>query len=286
MAAVKHSNWQSVQQNIWLILGVLSLIFALVFWFMTDPKELVTQKTKVEESQVSIQPEKVAATTNLGGLTEQVRPLQTTTRIVASGNHLAEFRGTKFVKENSKHYTVELFRVSNEDIIKSFLQKQADRNQLIYFRLSGEDQAEQYVLALGNHKSENDAKQQLNTLTLQLPASVKPKVVKFDHYVEYVNDLGSEELVGSNKLYQVRLKSVPLPVVDESVLARINAEAKNTTIDPAKATTSTTITRKDQTGKVVDVQRSQTSVEPQPRENKPATVENKTADQQISDPFN
>ena len=84
MATVKRSHWQSIQHNIWLIGGVLSLIFAVIFWIMTDTKALTTQSKKVEDTPVSIQPEKVAATTNLGGLTEEVRPLQTTTRLVAS----------------------------------------------------------------------------------------------------------------------------------------------------------------------------------------------------------
>ena len=109
MATVKQTHWQSIQQNIWLIGGVLSLVLAIIFWFMTDTKELTTQSKKVEDTPVSIQPEKVAATTNLGGLTEEVRPLQTTTRLIASGNHLAEFRGTKFIKENHKETLAQVF---------------------------------------------------------------------------------------------------------------------------------------------------------------------------------
>ena len=285
MATVKRSHWQSIQHNIWLIGGVLSLIFAVIFWIMTDTKALTTQSKKVEDTPVSIQPEKVAATTNLGGLTEEVRPLQTTTRLVASGNHLAEFRGTKFIKENNKNYTVELFRSANEDIVKSFILKQKDRKGLIYFRLSGDDQVEQYVLAFGQFKNEKDAKDQLQKLTIPLPKSVKPQVAQFKPFEAYVNDLGSEELVGSNKIYEVKLRSAPVPIIDESLLARL--APKSNTIDPTKATTSTTITRKDQSGKVVDVQRSQTAVDTQRQaENKPASVEKKATDQQISDPFN
>lgn len=284
MATTKHSYWQNIQQNIWLIGGVLSLVFALIFWIMTDSKALLTQSKTVEDTPVGIQPEKVAATTNLGGLTEEVRPLQTATRLIATGSHLAEFRGTKFVKENVKQHTIELFRTANEDIVKSFLHKQTNRNGLMYFRLSGDDQAEQYVLAYGRFKSENEAKDQLQKLPIQLPKSVQPKVAQFKQYEPYVNDLGSEELVGSNKLYEVKLRSAPVPIIDESLLPRPNVQNN---VDPAKATTSTTITRKDQTGKVVDVQRSQSSVEtPKQTETKATSVEKKATDGQISDPFN
>ena len=281
----KQAYWQNIQQYIWLIGGLLFLVFAFIFWIMTDTKELLSQSKQIEEAQVQIQPEKVAATTHLGGLTEEVRPLQMTTRMVSSGNHLAEFRGTKFIQENSKHYMIELFRASNEDVIKSFLLKQADRHNLIYFRLSGAEQVEQYVLGLGNFKSEHDAKDQLKNLTIKVPASVKPHIVKYADFSNLVNDLGTDELVGSNKVYAVKLKSAPVPIIDESLLARIKA-ATIDAIDPAKTTTQTTVTRKDNQGNVVDVKRSQSSVEPVAKESRVPVTEKKSVENQISDPFN
>lgn len=270
----KLSKGQNIQQYIWLIGGGLFFVFAFVFWLITDTKELVSETKQIEETQVLIQPEKVAASTHLGGLTEEVRPLQLTTRMVTSGHHLAEFRGTKFLQENQKNWIIELFRASNEDVIKSFLLKQSDRKNLIYFRLSGENQAEQYVLGFGPVKSENDAKSQSQTLHLTLPPSVKPRPVKLDNYVALVNDLGSDELIGSNVLYEVKLRSAPLPMIDEAVVARQKAAALN----ELRTTTKTTVTRKDQQGNVVDVQRSQTTTE-QPKPSR-------SSDNQISDPFN
>lgn len=282
----KQTYWQNIQQYIWLIGGLLSLLFAFIFWVMTDSKELAHQSKQIEETQVLIQPEKVAASTNLGGLTEAVRPLQMTTRMVASGSHLMEFRGTKFIQDNAKHYTVELFRASEEDVIKSFLQKQSDRNNLIYFRLSGADQVEQYVLALGHFKSEHDAQSALSTLHLKLPLSVKPQVVQFYEFKDLVNDLGADELVGGNKIYEVKLKPAPVPVVDESILARMKEKLRQM-VAPNKPTTQTTVTRKDEQGNVVDVQRSQSNVEaPKNHEARPNNTERKHAETQISDPFN
>ncbi|MFU1721888.1 hypothetical protein, partial [Bacillus velezensis] len=148
------------------------LLVALIFWAVTDTKDLVTVVNPIEESQVQIQPEKVAATSHLGALMDEVRPLEMTTRIVTAGSHDAEFRGTKFFQENKKAWTIELFKTSDEDVILGFLQKQADRKNFIYFRLSGEDQAEQYVLAYGLFKSDDQAKSQLQQLNLKLPASI------------------------------------------------------------------------------------------------------------------
>ncbi|WP_338561266.1 hypothetical protein [Acinetobacter sp. KS-LM10] len=282
---VKNSNWQNIQHYIWLMGGLLFLIIALVFWFMTDTKELVTQSKQIEETQLLIQPEKVAATTYLGGLTNQVRPLQLTARKVATGNHLAEFRGTKYIQANQRNWFIELFRVRNEDVIKSFLLNQTDRQNFIYFRLSGEEQIEQYVLGFGNFKNENEAKSQLNRLAIKLPSSVVPKAQSFEQYVDLVNDLGSEELVGSNKLYEVRLKSAPLPLIDESLIAKPKLDASG--VDPAKTTTNTTVVRRDRAGNVVDINRSQSSVDqPVQKDAAKAAADKKMADNQISDPFN
>ena len=292
MAAVRF-DWQNIKQYIWLISGLLSLIFAFVFWLVTDTKDLVTIENPIEEAQTQIQPEKVAATAHLGSLMDEVRPLEMTTRVVASGNHESEFKGTKFFQDNKKASTIELFKATNEDVIKSFLLKQTDRKNFIYFRLSGEKQAEQYVLGYGVFKNDDQAKAQLQNLKLNLPASVKPAPVQLEKYAALINDLGSDELAGSNKLYEIKLRTVALPVIDESVLAQQTkvAPKPTVTVDPNKATTSTTITKKNEQGEVVDVKRSQTAVEPtvsKPKETKTTntTSERKSTEHEISDPFN
>ncbi len=282
-------NWQNIRQYIWLIGGLLCLLVALIFWVMTDTKSLVTTENPIEDSQVQIQSEKVTATTHLGSLTDEVRPLEQTTRMVASGNHGVEFRGTKFIQENKKNWTLELFRTTDEDIIKSFLLKQVDRKNFIYFRLSGENQAEQYVLAYGVFKSGVEAKTQLTQLRLGLPASVHPKAIQIDQYVPLVNDLGADEMQGgSNKLYEVKLKSAPLPIIDETLLPK--PVVASPTTSAMETATKTTITRKDQKGQVVDVQRSQSTVNQwqaeQPKAKENGSAEKKPVQHEISDPFN
>jgi hypothetical protein len=285
-----RTNWQNIRQYIWLVGGLLCLLIAVIFWAVTDTKELVTVENPIEETQVQIQPEKVAATAHLGALMDEVRPLEMTTRVVTAGNHDAEFRGTKFFQENKKAWTVELFKASNEDVIQSFLQKQTDRKNFIYFRLSGENQTEQYVLAYGLFKSDEQAKNQLQQLNLQLPASIHPQAVQFEKYASLVNDLGSDELASANKLYEVRLKSAPLPVVDETILAQAKSALSSLT-SPANAsneTTKTTITRRDASGKVVDVQKSHSTTQApvNPKESSGATSEKKPVEHEVSDPFN
>ena len=277
-----RTHWQKIQQSIWLLGAVLCLLAALIFWAVTDREELVEiEKQPESEIELQIQPEKVAATTYLGGLQEEVRPLELTTRLTASGLHEAEYRGTKFIQEQKNNSTIELFRVNDENIIKSFIKKQTDRSKLFYIRLSGEGQAEQYVMLYGSFGNKREAAQTLTALPFKLPETIQPVVVQFADYRPYVNDLGADEMGLSTKLYAVNLRPAAVPKIDESALARPPATTTTApttqAVAPQNSTTSTTITRRDQEGNVVDVQKSQSGTAPtQPDAPEP----------EVRDPFN
>ncbi|MEO4206529.1 hypothetical protein [Acinetobacter pittii] len=261
---VSRTLWQNVQQYIWLVGGIVCLLLAFIFWVMTDSKKLVeVEKSADSDAPVQIQPEKVATTANLGALADEVRPLDLTTRTVASGQHEAEFRGTKFINENKKQWTLELFRASDEDIIKNFLKNRPERNKFIYFRLSGDKQSEQYVLTYGVFKRSEDAIQQLTQLNLDLPESIKPQPQQFSTYAPLVNDLGADEMKGGiSQTYEVRLRPAALPKIDESLLIGGGVATQPKVVTPAtNSTTHTTIIRRDAEGNVVDVHQSNSAVD-------------------------
>ena len=280
-----RTHWQKIQQSIWLLGAVLCLLAALIFWAVTDREELVEiEKQPESEIELQIQPEKVAATTYLGGLLEEVRPLELTTRLTASGVHEIEFRGTKFIQEQKHNSSIELFRVSDENVIKSFIKKQSERSKLFYIRLSGEGQAEQYVMLYGNYKNKREATQDLANLPFQFPETIQPVVVQWEDYIPYVNDLGADEMGLNTKLHAVNLRPAAVPKIDESVLTRPqatpNTAASAQPTSPQNSTTSTTITRRDQAGNVVDVQQSQSGTVPaQVQPDAPESEE-------VHDPFN
>lgn len=261
---VSRTLWQNVQQYIWLVGGIVCLLLAFIFWVMTDSKKLVeVEKSADSDAPVQIQPEKVATTANLGALADEVRPLDLTTRTVASGQHEAEFRGTKFINENKKQWTLELFRASDEDIIKNFLKNRPERNKFIYFRLSGDKQSEQYVLTYGVFKRSEDAIQQLTQLNLDLPESIKPQPQQFSTYAPLVNDLGADEMKGGiSQTYEVRLRPAALPKIDESLLLGGGVATQPKVTAPAtNSTTRTTIIRRDAEGNVVDVHQYNSAVD-------------------------
>lgn len=276
-----RTHWQRMQNYIWLAFGGACLFFALVFWAITDTDELVEVEKKAEtEVELQIQPEKVAAMNHLGALFDEVKPLEMTTRVVTAAQHEAEFRGTKFVNEQKNAYAIELFRVTDEAILKNFLKKQPERKGFTYLRLSGEGHPEQYVLLYGIYRNAAGAESALTDLKLGLPASVKPAAAEIGKYQPLVNDLGTDELSASSQLHEVKLKTAPLPKIDEAqaaaLQAQVKAKAQQKAAEPKAATTTTTVTQRDADGNVVNVQRSQSSAE-HPKA---------PAQQEVADPFN
>ena len=280
--ATFRTQWQRIQNYIWLVCGMVCLFAALIFWAITDSEALVeVEKSAETESELQIQPEKVAATSLLGALQEEVRPLQMTTRVVTTGSYEPEFRGSKFINENKNASTIELFRVTKDDVIRSFLKKQANRNNFFYIRLSGENQIEQYVLLYGIYRNKDEAQRVLEQLALQFPKTVQPKVQDIENYVSLVNDMGADEMGSNHKLYAVNLKSVPLPKVDESLLVLPKPKPAAAETDPKNATTTTTVTRRDEQGNVVDIQQSHSGADIAPKQGG-----NKISEKEINDPFN
>lgn len=280
--ATFRTQWQRIQNYIWLVCGMVCLFAALIFWAITDSDALVeVEKSAETESELQIQPEKVAATSLLGALQEEVRPLQMTTRVVTTGSYEPEFRGSKFINDNKNASTIELFRVTKDDVIRSFLKKQVNRNNFFYIRLSGENQIEQYVLLYGIYRNKDEAQRVLEQLPLQFPKTVQPKVQDIENYVSLVNDMGADEMGSNHKLYAVNLKSVPLPKVDESLLVLPKPKPAAAETDPKNATTTTTVTRRDEQGNVVDIQQSHSGADIAPKQGG-----NKISEKEINDPFN
>lgn len=275
------STWQKIQAYLWLGLSVGCLFFALVFWAVAETREELVQVEKQPETEVElqIQPEKVAAMSHLGALFDEVKPLDMSKRVAVTAQHEAEFRGTKYIQEHQKKYAIILFQARNEEIIKTFLRKQNNRKPFIYLRLSGEGQTEQYVLLYGNYTSEVEAQTAQAQLNLGLPEGIQPEVKRLDYFTKWVNDLGSDELV-NNKIYAVKLKVAAVPQVDELELQQRRAAAARAAEVTRQQlpSSTTTVTRRDADGNVVDVQRSQS--QSNPAQNSTNSV------QEVVDPFN
>lgn len=213
---------QRMQNILWAVSGLLCLAVAFMSWAASQENKRVEANKDFEtDLELHIQPEKVATAQHVGAFLSEVRPLERNQRVVVTGKHGPQFRGTRFLEDHKKKYVIELFRVVEEDVISNFLKRQTQINEinnLVYLRLSADDQPEQYVVIYGQYVDENQAKTALANLGLNLPTSIQPKIVALYDYRPYVNDLGSEEMVSMRKLYEVRLNPVALPRLDNVMM--------------------------------------------------------------------
>lgn len=208
--------WRTVQNSTWLLGGLIMLAIAFFLWVGMQIHQRITVEKDLKARDVPVEPEKVQFSPTLGMMTDMVPELDIN-QDVSSSERAAEFRGASFVKTQSGNWTVHVMSVSQEEIVKSYLDKRADRNKFFYLRSRTPEQGERYVLVYGSFSSVGKALEASKTISFDLPASVKAYPVRFSEFKSSViDDVGSEDsitnLSKAGQVYQVRLRSVPVPV--------------------------------------------------------------------------
>ena len=208
--------WRTVQNSTWLLGGLIMLAIAFFLWVGMQIHQRITVEKDLKARDVPVEPEKVQFSPTLGMMTDMVPELDIN-QDVSSSDRAAEFRGASFVKTQSGNWTVHVMSVSQEEIVKSYLDKRADRDKFFYLRSRTPEQGERYVLVYGSFSSVGKALEASKTISFDLPASVKAYPVRFSEFKSSViDDVGSEDsitnLSKAGQVYQVRLRSVPVPV--------------------------------------------------------------------------
>lgn len=257
MTTATLTTWQKVKTFIWLGFGVSCLCATFVLWLIQSQRPQVQEvPLEIEIKQVirPIQVEMVAFHQDLGNFKEEVPPIDMTKRTVAVGEHEAEFRGSKFISENNKAWTLQIMKVMEEDVIRAYLSKRKDRKKFQYFRLEDGKNSTQFVLTYGIYKDVKQTIDQTQKINFVLPDRVKVIPEKFSTYTTLVNDLGSDEMAQGTKLRIVVLKKVALPKLADMMPKEV--PVTNTT-HPLAGTT-TIIRRQDESGQVkTQIERSQ-----------------------------
>ena len=278
-------SWKTVQQFLWLLLAAICLVCALVFWVLNNRHPDVVVIEPEQQAQEAVRPvknETVAFDTQLGNFSTEVPMLALQQRVVARGDRAPEFRGSKFVSENTNAWAMQIMTVSEEDIIKSYLDKRDDRAKFQYFRLQSKDDTEQFVLTYGKFKDVNDALNKTKAMDFDLPEKMQPKPEKFSTYGSQINDLGYEEISTGLKLRPINLTRVALPVTLPR--APVNTTPATSTADTLAGGTTTTIKQTDQKTQQQNV-RTENSRVPVVQEQKPTPPRVQPHEQQVVDPF-
>ena len=256
--------WQDVKQAIWLSLGVACLVLIFIFWIMQSKerqtKELTPIEVKNEQEQSVTQQQSVLLDKKIGTFQEEVPPIDLLKRNALAGDHEPEFRGSAFIAENKNVWTLQLLKVAEEDVIRSYLDGREDRSQFHYFRLDDQKHNNvQYVLTYGVFKNTQAAIEDAQKVSFGLPKSVKVLPQKFNAYADMVNDLGSDENNSTTKLQSILLTRAAVPKVRE---VAPQATAESTFATQSLGGTTTTIQRTDESGEVQSSDTEHSQVKP------------------------
>jgi hypothetical protein len=207
--------WRTIRNSAWLLGGVGLLGGAFFLWIGMQVHERIMVEQPLEQPDVPIEPEKVRFSPTLGMMTDIVPELNLKKNINTE-EHDPEFKGADFIKEQSNKWTLQLMSVSQESVIKNYLAKRPDREKFYYFRYVEKNKSDHFVLTYGVFASVSLALQGMQTMDFGLPESIKSFPQRFYAYKPFVVDSNSDEdivnLSNKGKVYQVRLRSVPVPV--------------------------------------------------------------------------
>lgn len=246
----RTSLWRIIQNSTWLLGGVIMLSVAFLLWvgLQLHQRMTVVEET-LEQPDVPVEPEKVRFSPTLGMMTDMVPELNTKKDVSSADEHEPEFKGADFIKDNSSRWTLQLMSVTQEEVIRNYLQKRKDRDKFYYFRYVEEGKPQRYVLTYGAFNSVANAMTNMTTVDFGLPDSVKAFPEKFSSFKPFVIDSNSDQeitnLTRQGAVYAVRLRSVAVPVERPQVVGMDNAPVINgqdvatPTKTPAASTTAT-----------------------------------------------
>ncbi|MFZ3193587.1 MAG: hypothetical protein WA154_10335 [Moraxellaceae bacterium] len=218
-SSMMQNWWQQIRQFPWLSVGWLTigagvLVACFLLWLSLQLAERLTveviEPAATAEATV-ILPDRLEG--ELGMLFEAVPPLDLNKQIAAVGQRAPEFRGTEFIKTNASNWTLQVMKVSQESVVKTYLSQRTDRQRFQYFRVV-EGAQEHYLLTYGNFATVQTAMGALQTMQFDLPSSVKAFPERFSTYQSLVKDQGSEERMSgmAQKIRQILLKPVAAPI--------------------------------------------------------------------------
>ena len=232
--------WRTIQNSTWLVGGLVLLGIAFFLWIGIQVHQRIVVEKPVNQGDVPIEPEKVRFSSTLGMMTDVVPPLDLSQTTISS-THTAEFRGADYVKAQSNRWYLHVMNVTKAEVIKSYLANRADRSKFTYFRYLEPKQSERYILAYGSFATVSNALDASKNVQFDLPDSVKVYPERFSELKKFVNDevatsLEITNLGAANRLYQVKLRSVPVPVEQPAQTASSTNNTDSSTEQPSTIT--------------------------------------------------
>lgn len=223
---------------LWLILAVLLGMATLIVWTKIkrlQPKDRVPAVAVNQEPKMATMQELLSRfTPDLGFSTDTVPPLDPNRKGSIAARHSPEFRDNKFLEAQRNNWTLQVMNVTRESVVVDYLSKRSDRSQFHYFQYVDSDKQTHFILTYGVYGSMNQAMDDLNRVSFDLPGSVRAFPERLRNYLPLAarntsNDGKLEE--SQDRPRRVILKPVRVPEEDPAQMPysrRPQTERNNT----------------------------------------------------------
>lgn len=183
--------------RVWLLASLIMTLLAIVAWVFSasasaieaDNEEKVEKQT-IENDDGSLLNE-VSLTRHISELEElqtSVKPISFDAIIMDRRSYPDEFKDKKFLIQRQGKWTIQVMNVNDHEIINDYLDTREDRSDFAYFRYMDDFDNVRYLLVYGVMGTEEKINNLLTKVDFGLPDSVKVQPVKFNDYVNKVDN--------------------------------------------------------------------------------------------------
>lgn len=261
--------------RVWLLASLIMTLLAIVAWVFSasasaieaDNEEKVEKQT-IENDDGSLLNE-VSLTRHISELEElqtSVKPISFDAIIMDRRSYPDEFKDKKFLIQRQGKWTIQVMNVNDHEIINDYLDTREDRSDFAYFRYIDDFDNVRYLLVYGVMGTEEKINNLLTKVDFGLPDSVKVQPVKFNDYVNKVDnyELG-ESIVPIGGTVPREIKLSP---------TRRQVPVRSATPKPATNSSSATTpsTNKVQSSKPTESQKTEQVNKPQNANTKSGAV--------------
>lgn len=210
-----YRSW-AFKVTIWVILAAIAAGLTFMVWVASAVKPVKSLTQKNTDNPTVADPVALLAAHTPTETAALVKPITFDAVIRDMRNYPAEFKDSRFIKDNAGKWTVQIMNVVEHEVVTDYLNSRTDdRNQFNYFRIVDKNNQKRFVLTYGVFNSVEQAIGASKTVMFNLPANVTTFPEEFSRYAPQMDEYEVTPPLkdtGKNAPRAVKLKSTQKPL--------------------------------------------------------------------------
>ncbi len=191
--STKKTAYLRSNAKIWFALAIILSLLWIIMWATSQKTEQVAQNATKKTTQEARLPDKIDRLDDLKADVPLIN-FKTITRDLRS--YPPEFKDKKFFEKQKGKLTIEVMDVEEQQLIKDFLDRRADRKDFAYFNYTDTNNKDRYVLTYGFYKETEVIAMsgQIKLFNDEFSKYPKPFLVKKEYVDLYLTRINNYEL--------------------------------------------------------------------------------------------